>query len=264
MKIKLFVLTLLLVCFPAFADINTAVKAYIEGNYTTAVKDLQPLVEQGEPRAEFLLGHMYYRGQGVPKDPIKAEQLLLLSAKHGFAKAQSYIGFLYVLKGDEAHLKQALLWFQNSAAQGDREGENLLGFMYEMGKAVPRNYQKAVHWYQIAANQGDSWGQYNLGYMYLHGFGVNKNVTTAAALYQKSAQQGFRIAQLRLGELYRDGLGVKQDKIQAYAWMSTAVANGYEQARLARDELAKTLSQNELIQSEMLAKKYITLYKYNS
>jgi len=39
--------------------------AYERGDYDTALKELQPLAEQGHTEAQFNLGLMYYEGLGV-------------------------------------------------------------------------------------------------------------------------------------------------------------------------------------------------------
>jgi TPR repeat protein len=44
------------------------------GSYATALQHLRPLADQGDARAQFILGAMYAEGQGVPQnfaDPVK-------------------------------------------------------------------------------------------------------------------------------------------------------------------------------------------------
>jgi len=48
--------------------------------------------------------------------------------------------------------------------------------MYEKGEGVPKGAAKAVEWYRKAAEQGDANGQNNLGRMYDAGEGVPKAV----------------------------------------------------------------------------------------
>lgn len=51
----------------------TAVRAYADGDYQTALRILHPLAEQGHPQAQFRLGMMFDNGLGLPEDPAQAE-----------------------------------------------------------------------------------------------------------------------------------------------------------------------------------------------
>ena len=67
---------------------------------------------------------------------------------------------------------KALQLFQPLAEQGDAKAQHYLGFMYVNGKGVPQNFAEAVKWYRKAADQGYAGAQNNLGLMYLKGNGV--------------------------------------------------------------------------------------------
>jgi TPR repeat protein len=54
------------------ADKGTALDAYARGDYATAAKRWRPLAEAGNPEAQFLLGTLYARGQGVQQDRVEA------------------------------------------------------------------------------------------------------------------------------------------------------------------------------------------------
>jgi TPR repeat protein len=51
----------------ACAGFDAGLAAYKFEHYTTALKELRPLAEQGDADAQFKLGFMYGTGQGVPK-----------------------------------------------------------------------------------------------------------------------------------------------------------------------------------------------------
>jgi TPR repeat protein len=65
------------------------------------------------------------------------------------------------------------------AEQGDPAAQSYLGFMFETGRGVPRNYTEAVMWYRRAAEQGDSLAQYSLGLLYDKGQGVPRDIVEA-------------------------------------------------------------------------------------
>ena len=93
--------------------------AYERGDYDTAVKEFRPLAEQGIAGAQYNLGLMYHKGQGVPQDYQEAAQWCRLAAEQGHAGAQV-----------------------------------LLGTMYHLGQGVPRDDVLAHMWVTLAAAHG--------------------------------------------------------------------------------------------------------------
>ena len=59
------------------------VDAYRRGDYATALRFWQPLAEQGNAEAQFNLGNMYKRGDGVPQEFAEATRLYRLAAEQG-------------------------------------------------------------------------------------------------------------------------------------------------------------------------------------
>src|SRR5262245_56310505 len=71
----------LAVATPALADYNDGITAYENRDYATAQRELQPLAERGDPRAQRLIGLMYRDGLGVRKDVIRAYMWFDLAAQ---------------------------------------------------------------------------------------------------------------------------------------------------------------------------------------
>jgi len=111
--------------------------AYKSGDYKTAFEMWSKGAEQGLAKAQFSLGGMYERGEGV---------------------AQDY--------------NQALSWYRKAADQGNADAQFNLGLMYGKGIGVPQDDTQSLFWFRKAANQGDSKAQINLGFLYLNGRGV--------------------------------------------------------------------------------------------
>jgi len=57
---------------PAWADFYDGLAAYDAGDYATAYQEWRPLAEQGYAPAQFNLGNMYNRGEGVPENAAEA------------------------------------------------------------------------------------------------------------------------------------------------------------------------------------------------
>ena len=102
---------------PAWAGWDEAVAAYQRGDYATVVRELRPLAEQGDAKAQFELGVMYATGLGVPQD-----------------------------------YAEAVKWYRKAAEQGVAEAQYILGFMYRKGRGVPQDYLRAYAWYDLAAS----------------------------------------------------------------------------------------------------------------
>ena len=80
----------------------------------------QKAADQGHADAQNNLGIMYYEGEGVSRDFVKA-----------------------------AH------WFRQSAEQGNADAQYNLGTMYEDGEGVPVDLVQAYQWFLLSAKQGD-------------------------------------------------------------------------------------------------------------
>src|SRR5262249_35703935 len=56
------------VATPCWAGFDEGKAAYDRGDYATALRESLPLAQQGDAPSQFLLGALYLRGEGVPKD----------------------------------------------------------------------------------------------------------------------------------------------------------------------------------------------------
>ena len=132
------------------------------------------------------------------------------------------------------------LEYKAKAEQGDAEAQFNLGFCYDDGRGVRKDYGEAVKWYRKAAEQNFAPAQFNLGYCYDNGEGVAKDYVEAVKWYRQAAEQGHAEAQYNLGCGYANGQGVARDKVEAYAWFSMAAkadADAAERRNLLRKEL---------------------------
>tara|TARA_B100000700_G_scaffold210911_1_gene231797 strand:+ start:1051 stop:1401 length:351 start_codon:yes stop_codon:yes gene_type:complete len=77
------------------ADYQKGLAAYKSGDFATTLREWTPLAEQGDARAQFNIGTMYFRGRGVPKDNKTAVKWFRLSAEEGYANAQFSLGVMY-------------------------------------------------------------------------------------------------------------------------------------------------------------------------
>lgn len=132
------------------------------------------------------------------------------------------------------------------------------GALAEGERAYARHdYVRAAPLLQIAAEQGSPTAQTYLGYMYQNGLGVPRNYFAAAGWLQLAAEQGAPTAQFLLGLLFDKGYGVPQDWVQAEVWLNLAAsqANGRERDYWARirDAVAQKLTLDQLAESQQRA-----------
>lgn len=144
---------LLAVAAPAArADFATGLKAYESHDYATALRLLKA---DGGPDSCYVLGIMYYKGEGVTADKAEAIRWLRRSAEKGNVRAAYNLGMIYD-KGDGVHqdLKEAAKWYRKAAEKGHAQSQFNLGLMYTNGEGVPKDHQEAVRWLRKAARQG--------------------------------------------------------------------------------------------------------------
>jgi hypothetical protein len=173
------------------ADVQKGWNAYESGDYAAALREWKPLAQQGDEYAQYSLGVMYAKGQGVPQDDKIAVKWYQLAAEQGHAPAQHNLSVMYYGgNGVPQDYKIAVKWLKLAAEQGITIAQNNLGWMYQIGQGVPQNYKTAVKWYQLAAEQGNVDAQSNLGMMYAKGQGVAQDFKTAVKWWKLAAEQG--------------------------------------------------------------------------
>lgn len=151
-------LVLLIFCLavPAWADFQAGMTAYDGEDYTTALREWQPLAEQGDALAQYQVGLLYHKGRGVPQDDVQARKWYEKSAAQGQTKAQFSLGTLYFNgEGGPKDYQQALRWLRLAADQGMALAQTKLAIMYDYGEGVPKDKVQAYMWLTLAAKYGD-------------------------------------------------------------------------------------------------------------
>ena len=155
----------------AAQDFNKALAAKEAGDFETALAELLPLAEGGDPKAEFLIGQIYLNDHESPENCSKAVELHVSSAKKGYAKAQSE-----------------------------------LGWMYETGTCVEENFLEMANWYDAAIKNGDLKAEMRYANK-LISWGDENSVALAIPILESAANNGNIEAQSKLGDIFfRHGL----------------------------------------------------------
>ena len=161
--------------------------------------------------------------------------------------------------------------YEQSAAQGNSNAMNDLGFCYRYGYGVNKNLERAIEWFQKAADAGNNWGVYNIGCVYAYDHGDNDSLNTAINYFKKvlnlgitdalndlgccyemlreletafdyfmqSAKRGNVKAEEWIAEAYNSFIwyGVERDKYKAEEWYRRAAKHGSKKAQKYLTEL---------------------------
>ena len=106
--------------------------------------------------------------------------------------------------------------YKANAEQGDAEAQFNLGWCYDDGRGVARDYAEAVKWYRAAAEQELADAQCNLGLCYQTGRGVDQSDAAAVKWFVRAARQGNKTAQHNLGLHYASMEAAEAAALEAY------------------------------------------------
>ncbi|MEI4981086.1 tetratricopeptide repeat protein [Aeromonas caviae] len=147
-------------------ELAAANRAWRTGHFDEATRIWTPLADQGQPRAQALMGWSHEVGQGSEQD-----------------------------------MDRAIRLYRQAAQAGDAFGQYRLGEVYLRGAGVKRDLHEAFRWMELAARNGDVPAMLKVGILHL--MGVNGRVELAEAkqwLYQAS-QKGNKMALQVLQEM---------------------------------------------------------------
>ena len=126
-------------------------------NLPDAVKYLTQAADKGQAVAQYRLGTLYERGQGVPADAAKAARYYELAANQGNRKAMHNLAVSFASGTARGkNMAEAARWFAKAAALGLSDSQFNLAVLYERGDGVPQSLLDAFKWYSIAAASGDT------------------------------------------------------------------------------------------------------------
>ena len=161
-----------------------------------ALASCHKAAEKGEALAQIYLGNKYQHGKGeVTRDFAQAVYWYKKAADQDWATAQYDLGQMYFRgEGVTQDYNQAFQWFKKAAEQGDAKVQHILGTMYDQGKGVEEDDKQAVHWYRKAAEQNHAPAQSNLGVLYAKGEGVMQDFIVAHMWFNIASSSGYKKA----------------------------------------------------------------------
>ena len=221
--------------------------------------------------AQWLLGVLYWGGQGLAEDKHEASRWFRKSATKGHAVAYMNLAHMYakgiIVAKDEREVRRLYI---KAADLGHAESQFQVGLSYFHGKGFAKDEAEALRWLRKAAEQGHAGAQFALGFLfYGKGTVVERDFRESVRWFRKAAEQNHAKAQTLLGIAYFSGDGVITDKREAYIWYSLAKANGDVDGDdnaaeyLRANNWREYLSKSEILSAEKEAAKRMEEFDIN-
>ena len=99
--------------------------------------------------------------------------------------------------GVEVNDELGIKLFLEGAAKGEVAATDNVGWAYENGRGVSKDYMKAIDWFK---KSDTGYSNRHLGYIYLNGKGVSVDKELAKQYFQKAADMGDEEAKKALQE----------------------------------------------------------------
>jgi TPR repeat protein len=147
-------------------------------------------VDDGEAQTLYLRGLSHFRGEGAPKDPVRARELQHAAAGRGLPEAQFELSLLLRKGiGGKRDTRGAKRWEEKAAEAGHPRAS--LNRASRLASARKPDYQGAVSWYERAAGAGNAEAAARLCKMHLAGQGMARDEIKARAWFERAAALGY-------------------------------------------------------------------------
>ncbi len=201
----------------------------------------------------FLLFFLFLHSAAFASETLFNRMLAL--AQKGEAEAQYHVGMMYNNGlGTQKSPREALKWFQKSAASGFALAHYKVGCYYDGQGAgiVEQNMEKALGHKLKAAQAGYALAQSDVAGLYWE----KKNFSESFKWIKAAADQGNAKSLYNVSMFYKDGMGVEKDPVRAYAYFKLAQLSARgtvnANAQNALDSIAKEMKAGEREQAEEL------------
>ncbi len=208
----------------------------LAGDGPGAMGILQPLADQGHPRAQTLIAMALAEAQGgLARDPETARSLLTEAAARGYPPALFNLGILqewglalgedgqFTFRPDleaarDSFLAAAVLDYPPALARA--------GMMLIEARGGPQDTQQGLRLLRRAVELGDPHGHAMLGLLHINGVHVERDAALARHHSLIAALQGHGGGRHRVLPLLLDGIGGPVDLIAAAMVLEVAARQG--------------------------------------
>ncbi len=216
---------LLALAGPASADVESGWQAFLNGDYVTALAELEPIAEAGDATAQYYLGVLYDHGEGVIRN-----------------------------------YKTAVGWYEKAAAQGHRDAQFNLGMIYYNGAgaagdpgSVAPDKAAAARWLGQAADNDHPMASYLECLLVDEGRWVERDLERALSLCRIAADSGIAGAQYNTGLLLAERSNEIASWREAYTWFLLAKRANYPGAEQNLEAVSRHLNEAEIAEARAAA-----------
>lgn len=136
-----------------------AIKQLASGEKRLAAETMRRAADNGLAAAQYRMGKLYERGEGVPRSIKESRKWTTRAAENGNVKAMHDLAVFYAEgEGGEQSFLAGVEWFTKAADYGLIDSQYNLGVLYEQGLGVSQDPAKAAYWFKIAGINGDADG----------------------------------------------------------------------------------------------------------
>lgn len=165
------------------------------GDFAAALPLIRQAAEAGHARAEFTLGAMYAKGQGMAANRALANQWYRRAAAKQVPDALFNLGIVFDRGlGEVADPATALSYYRQAAEAGHAEAAYNAGHLLIIGESVPADLEAGYRYIRQAADAGIARAQFGLAYALERGIGGSRDPIAALDLYARVEQAGWREA----------------------------------------------------------------------
>ena len=253
-----------------------------EGKTEKGISLITECASKGNAEAHYMLGCLFYRGEGMPRNYKKAIQHLNRACEKGNAEACFLLGSMYIEgKGcDKSCETAAKIWTQGAEA-GNLSCAYNLSILYERGIGVAQDIHKSVSILRFCAENGleqaakkletmkiptdtgvdiedlkkraeagEADAQYKLGTEYIRGRNIEKDKTEATRLFALSAKTGHFLSKLALFNRYYIDTEFDPCWTVACYWLNESIEHDARRFGIVHPNLLKALEELEKAKNE--------------
>lgn len=199
-------------------------------DYDKAIELIKYGLDKENDNCLFLMGRAFHFGNGIELNIKKAKEyykdaIRECSDKIVIGKAQGNLANILWEEVDSEETKNNVInLYKESIKNGSTISMYNLGYYFDNGYNVKRDYMVAYDYYRMAAEQNHTNAQAELGWMYEKGNGVSQDYYKSAYWYDLAAKNNHLVAMINLGNHYMNGNGVECNKEKGFSLYMKAYA----------------------------------------
>lgn len=213
----------------------------LQGEYELAYKYFLASANNHYNVAQYELGLLLLKGQGVRADEQDAIHWLGLSMEQNYTPAMLKLAEIYKNQETTEGYKQAFKFYLKASSFSAEAERNIAEFHYYGYGNLNKDVERAFEWYQKSADHGDAVAQYMVAGIYCVGnaeIGVRRDYNRAAVYFKRAADQNHAVAAYNLAMLYKQRIiSSTPDYIKAYPYFLIAAENGHTEGMFETAEI---------------------------